>query len=140
MRSLRLCGDLPPTPNPPKKDAENAKGARRDSQNGQPQIYCVLTPRAGETYNSQTFCEAGDSRRKTEVMTEQLKLVTRAAAVLALALSFSSGAGFSAHAQQRPLLTEDVDIIPPGTIRIEAGIDFLQGARFPVSGINGDLT
>lgn len=44
------------------------------------------------------------------------------------------------QAQQRPLLTEDVDIIPPGTMRIEAGIDFLQGARFPVSGLTGDLT
>jgi hypothetical protein len=43
-------------------------------------------------------------------------------------------------AQQRPLLTEDVDIIPPGTIRIEAGIDFLQGAKFPASGLTGDLT
>jgi len=42
--------------------------------------------------------------------------------------------------QQRPLLTEDVDIIPPGTIRIEAGIDFMQGARYTVSGLNGDLT
>jgi hypothetical protein len=46
----------------------------------------------------------------------------------------------SVQAQQRPLLTEDVDIIPPGTIRIEAGLDFLQDARFPVSGITGDLT
>lgn len=45
-----------------------------------------------------------------------------------------------AHAQQRPLLTEDVDIIPPGTIRIEAGIDFMQGANYTVSGIRGDLT
>src|SRR4029453_10541540 len=45
-----------------------------------------------------------------------------------------------AHAQQRPLITEDVDIIPPGTLRIEAGIDFLQGAKFPVSGLTGDLT
>ena len=45
-----------------------------------------------------------------------------------------------ARAQQRPLITEDVDIIPPGSIRIEAGIDFLQGARFPVSGLRGDLT
>lgn len=44
------------------------------------------------------------------------------------------------HAQQRPLITEDVDIIPPGTIRIEAGIDFMQGAKYPVSGITGDLT
>ena len=46
----------------------------------------------------------------------------------------------SAGAQQRPLLTEDVDIIPPGTIRIEAGIDFMQGAKYTVSGIRGDLT
>ncbi|HKR61285.1 MAG TPA: hypothetical protein VJS64_16310 [Pyrinomonadaceae bacterium] len=46
----------------------------------------------------------------------------------------------SASAQQRPLITEDVDIIPPGTIRIEAGIDFLQGAKYPVSGLTGDLT
>src|SRR5215813_7848543 len=43
-------------------------------------------------------------------------------------------------AQQRPLITEDVDIIPPGSIRIEAGIDFMQGAKYPVSGIRGDLT
>ena len=45
-----------------------------------------------------------------------------------------------ASAQQRPLLTEDVDIIPQGTIRIEAGIDFMQGAKYSVSAINGDLT
>lgn len=45
-----------------------------------------------------------------------------------------------AHAQQRPLLTEDVDIIPPGTVRIEAGIDFMQGANYTVSGLKGDLT
>src|ERR671927_739580 len=46
----------------------------------------------------------------------------------------------SGAAQQRPLITEDVDIIPPGTIRIEAGIDFMQGAKYTVSGIKGDLT
>jgi hypothetical protein len=44
------------------------------------------------------------------------------------------------NAQQRPLITEDVDIIPPGTLRIEAGIDFLQGAKYTVSGLTGDLT
>lgn len=44
------------------------------------------------------------------------------------------------HAQQRPLITEDVDIIPPGSMRLEAGIDFVQKARFPVSGLTGDLT
>src|ERR1051326_926613 len=43
-------------------------------------------------------------------------------------------------AQQRPLITEDVDIIPPGSMRVEAGGDFLQKARFPVSGLTGDLT
>jgi hypothetical protein len=47
---------------------------------------------------------------------------------------------FVAQAQQRPLLTEDVDIIPPGSLRIEAGVDFVQKARFPVSGLTGDLT
>jgi hypothetical protein len=47
---------------------------------------------------------------------------------------------WSAIAQQRPLLTEDVDIIPPGTLRIEAGIDFVQNAKFPLSGLTGDLT
>ncbi len=45
-----------------------------------------------------------------------------------------------AHAQQRPLLTEDVDIIPPGSVRLEVGVDFVQRARFPVSGLTGDLT
>lgn len=46
----------------------------------------------------------------------------------------------TASAQQRPLLTEDVDIIPPGSMRIETGLDFLQGAKFPASGLTGDLT
>jgi hypothetical protein len=55
--------------------------------------------------------------------------------VLLLAL-FATGI----HAQQRPLITEDVDIIPPGSMRIQAGIDFLQDAKFPASGLTGDLT
>jgi hypothetical protein len=46
----------------------------------------------------------------------------------------------AAQAQQRPLLTEDVDIIPPGSMRFEAGVDFVQRARYPVSGLSGDLT
>ena len=44
------------------------------------------------------------------------------------------------HAQQRPLITEDVDIIPPGSMRLEVGVDFMQNAKFPVSGLTGDLT
>jgi hypothetical protein len=45
-----------------------------------------------------------------------------------------------ASAQQRPLVTEDVDIIKPGVIRIETGFEFLQNQRFPLSGLRGDVT
>ncbi|HLF85259.1 MAG TPA: hypothetical protein VI837_13880 [Blastocatellia bacterium] len=45
-----------------------------------------------------------------------------------------------ASAQQRPLLTEDVDIIKPGVIRIESGFEFLQNERFPLSSLRGDVT
>jgi hypothetical protein len=58
----------------------------------------------------------------------------------AVALFFLFALALPARAQQRPLITEDVDIIPPGSLRIEAGIDFLQGAHFPASGLTGDLT
>lgn len=44
-----------------------------------------------------------------------------------------------ARAQQRPLLTEDVDIIKPGVIRIESSVEFLQNQTFPISGLRGDL-
>lgn len=46
----------------------------------------------------------------------------------------------AANAQQRPLITEEVDIIPQGTIRVGVGVDFLQNAKFPLSGLKGDLT
>lgn len=64
------------------------------------------------------------------MLPRQLLLVTLAVVTLSVSI----------RAQQRPLITEDVDIIPPGTLRIEAGIDFLQGAKYPVSGLTGDLT
>ncbi len=47
---------------------------------------------------------------------------------------------FASFAQQRPLLTDDVDITPPGSLQISVGVDFFQNAKFPLSGINGDLT
>lgn len=56
-----------------------------------------------------------------------------------LALLFIATLASSAAAQQRPLLTEDVDIIKPGFIRIETGFEFLQDQRFPLSGLRGDL-
>lgn len=45
-----------------------------------------------------------------------------------------------AVAQQRPLLTDDIDTTPPGSIQIAAGTDFFQNQRFPLSGLKGDLT
>jgi hypothetical protein len=45
-----------------------------------------------------------------------------------------------ALAQQRPLITEDVEIIPEGSVQFSLGADFLQKAKFPLSGLKGDLT
>ena len=45
-----------------------------------------------------------------------------------------------AWAQQRPLITEDVEIVKPGSVRIEFGFDFAQRKRYPVSGLQGDLS
>jgi hypothetical protein len=49
-------------------------------------------------------------------------------------------AALAASAQQRPLLTDDVDITPPGSINLGVGVDFFQRARFPLSALEGDLT
>jgi hypothetical protein len=45
-----------------------------------------------------------------------------------------------AAAQDRPLLSPDADIVPPGTLRVEAGFDFLQDVSYPLSGLSGDQT
>jgi hypothetical protein len=64
----------------------------------------------------------------------------RTIARIFFALAFTFAFAFVARAQQRPLITEDVDVLQPGTLRIEAGIDFIQDAKFPASGLTGDLT
>ncbi|MCU0239806.1 MAG: hypothetical protein MUC29_10215 [Pyrinomonadaceae bacterium] len=46
----------------------------------------------------------------------------------------------SAFAQQRPLLTDDVDITPTGSMRISLATEFTQNEKFPVSGLKGDQT
>ncbi|HEY5069064.1 MAG TPA: hypothetical protein VII37_04735, partial [Candidatus Acidoferrum sp.] len=69
-------------------------------------------------------------------MNSPIKLIALSIASVAFALSLA----VATYGQQRPLVTEDVDIIPPGSMRIEAGIDFVQRAKFPVSGLTGDLT
>lgn len=57
-----------------------------------------------------------------------------------LLIILSAAFALEARAQQRPLLTEDVDIIKPGVVRIETGFEFLQDVSFPLSGLRGDLT
>ena len=49
-------------------------------------------------------------------------------------------ATFVAAAQQRPLITDDIDITPQGAFELGVGVDFFQNAKFPLSGIKGDLT
>jgi hypothetical protein len=66
--------------------------------------------------------------------------IRSAAFAISIAFSIALSCAMVASAQQRPLITEDVDIIPPGSLRISAGVDFVQKARFPVSGLTGDLT
>jgi hypothetical protein len=46
----------------------------------------------------------------------------------------------SAQQQQRPLITEDVEIIKPGAVRFDFGFDFVQNRDQTLSGLNGDLT
>lgn len=55
-------------------------------------------------------------------------------------LIFLLAASCISLAQQRPLLTDDVDITPPGALEIGLGVDFFQNAKFPLSGIKGDMT
>lgn len=66
----------------------------------------------------------------------KLKTMTRPAFILSIIFCLS----VLAFGQQRPLLTEDVDITPPGTFEVAAGVDFLQNVKFPLSGLKGDLT
>lgn len=61
----------------------------------------------------------------------------RLAAIILLLIGISFE---PAKAQQRPLITDDVDITPQGTIELSIGVDFLQNAKFPLSGLRGDET
>ena len=45
----------------------------------------------------------------------------------------------SASAQSRPLQTEDPETVPSGFILFEAGLDFMQDATYPASGLGGNL-
>ena len=45
-----------------------------------------------------------------------------------------------AAAQQRPLITEPPETLAEGRARIETGVELLQRQRYPLSGLEGDLT
>src|SRR5689334_13869102 len=57
-----------------------------------------------------------------------------------LAVLFVAFLSVAASAQQRPLMTDDVDTTPPGAFEVGAGVDFFQNAKLPLSGLTGDLT
>lgn len=44
-----------------------------------------------------------------------------------------------AAAQQRPLVTEDPEVVGPGQVLLEAGFDQLVSQRYPASGLRGTL-
>ncbi|CAN5461407.1 hypothetical protein BH18ACI3_BH18ACI3_05520 [soil metagenome] len=67
-----------------------------------------------------------------------VKIIAMSRTFLCLSFILCLVAGLSA--QQRPLITDDVDITPPGSIELGAGVDFLQNVKFPLSGLTGDLT
>jgi hypothetical protein len=47
--------------------------------------------------------------------------------------------GVAAHAQSRPLVTEDPETVPAGDILLEAGVDHLRDIDYPASGLRGNL-
>lgn len=55
------------------------------------------------------------------------------AAVLALTCAWP------AAAQQRPLLTEDAEVVGAGRLLIEGGLDYAHDQVYPVSGLTGNL-
>ncbi|MDR1727079.1 MAG: hypothetical protein LBT74_03995 [Acidobacteriota bacterium] len=46
----------------------------------------------------------------------------------------------TAYGQQRPLRTDDAELLPVGRVRLELGAEFLQRQRYSLSGLEGDLT
>ena len=95
----------------------------------------LLTLALAGRYNSHARPKS-PAEKFPESMKHSRTRLARTLFALALALTLC-GVG---RAQQRPLITEDVDVLAPGTLRVEAGIDFMQDARFPASGLTGDLT
>jgi len=60
-----------------------------------------------------------------------MRVFVALAALLAIPLT--------AHAQQRPLVTEDPETIGAGRMLVEAGFDYQRAVEYPVSGLTGHL-
>jgi hypothetical protein len=69
-----------------------------------------------------------------------LRAITCSRWVVFAALAIAALCAAPTRAQDLPLQTADAEIIAPGTIRAQAGFDFLQDTTFPLSGLSGDLT
>ena len=66
-----------------------------------------------------------------EAMKKWIRRFGLIAGVLAMATN--------AAAQSRPLVTEDPETVGPGQILLEAGLDYGKDARYPASGLQGNL-
>jgi len=62
-----------------------------------------------------------------------MKLIWSVAALSALLLPGLAGA------QQRPLVTEDPEIVAGGVLLVEGGVDYLYSSVYPVAGLKGNL-
>lgn len=71
----------------------------------------------------------------TKTRRRSRRTAARACGLMAVLATFAT----SAHAQQRPLVTEDPESIGAGRILLEAGFEWDQGVEFPASGLKGDL-
>ena len=58
---------------------------------------------------------------------------------LAAAILLTLGIATAAAAQQRPLVTEDPETVGANLVLIEAGFDYQQDVKYPVSGLEGNL-
>jgi hypothetical protein len=59
--------------------------------------------------------------------------------VVMLSLAIIAGAASHAYSQQRPLVTEDPEVIGAGRILVEGGLTYERDISFPASGLRGNL-
>lgn len=66
-----------------------------------------------------------------------MKALTTRVCTLAVVVSMAFAG--TAAAQSRPLVTEDPETVPAGYMLLEAGVDMMEDATFPASGLTGRL-